>query len=275
MNKNSKEILIFLVITFIFSYALEFYVVFNGGVKAFGFFLLTVLMWIPGLVSIVQRLVQKSGFDDVGLRLGSGKYYLIAFVVIFVASFISYSLGAVLNLREFGMVSGVPISKIVLQYSIIFGIGLISAFGEELGWRGFLVPKIYSTGWKYPTTITGIVWALWHLPLVAFGGYYTIQSPVLIILCYTASIMVFNYFINWLRMESGSMWVATVCHAFYNFFFQTFWLHLLFKQPGLNVKYWEVLGADAGILPALVMGAVALVVHFKMKNGLVSHQKIS
>ena len=40
------------------------------------------------------------------------------------------------------------------------------------------------------------------------------------------------------------MWVATVCHAFYNFFFQTFWLHLLFKQPGPNVKYWEVLGAE-------------------------------
>lgn len=69
MNKNSKDILIFLLITFIFSYALEFYVVFNGGVKAFGFFLLTGLMWIPGLVSIVQRLVQKSGFGDVGLRL--------------------------------------------------------------------------------------------------------------------------------------------------------------------------------------------------------------
>lgn len=269
MNKNSKDILIFLLITFIFSYALEFYVVFNGGVKAFGFFLLTGLMWIPGLVSIVQRLVQKLGFDDVGLRLGKGKYYLIAFVVIFVASFISYFLGAVFNLREFGLVSGVPISKIVLQYSIIFGIGLVSALGEELGWRGFLVPKIYNTGWKYPTITTGLIWALWHLPLVAFGGYYTVQSPIMIMLCYTASIMVLNYFINWLRIESGSMWVATVCHAFYNFFFQTFWLHLLFKQPGANVKYWEVLGADAGVLPALMMGIIVVAGYSKMKKSLV------
>ena len=163
-----------------------------------------------------------------------------------------------------GFPEGVPLDKILTQFTIIFLIGVFSALGEEIGWRGFLTPKAYALGWKLPTLKTGLIWAIWHLPIVAFGGYYKDANPLMIVALYTGMILALNIFMNWIRLYSGSVVVATMAHAFYNFFFQTFWFHLLFKNPGINEKYWLMLGGDMGAFVTSVFLAIAFFGYSKL-----------
>ena len=184
---------------------------------------------------------------------------MIAFLFPFTSSFLVFLACSFLGFREIGLLSGSQLSTVIAQLPIILILGILGAFGEEIGWRGFLTPKIYTAGWKFPTTISGTIWAVWHLPIVAFGGYYQGISPSILIVLYFVSILVLNVYMNWIRLFSGSVIVATSAHAFYNFFFQVFWLHLLFKEPGPNEKYWLMVGGDMGIMTSVVLLALILI----------------
>jgi hypothetical protein len=75
MNVKS-QVLVFILTTLLISWSYEAFVIFHGGVKSFGLPGLILLMWVPGLVSILFRL--KYGFKDIGFRLGQGKFYIYA-----------------------------------------------------------------------------------------------------------------------------------------------------------------------------------------------------
>lgn len=247
-----KHLVLFLIITFVLSYAYSAFVIMSGGVKNFGIAGLVLMMWIPGLVSLVYRKFSKIGFRDVGWKIGSFKYHLIALVCPIVLALLTNWIATLFSIREFSLLPAAAWEKFgpIVIVSLIAGI--VGALGEELGWRGFLVPKIFDTKIRFPLFATGIIWALWHLPMVVFGGYYKIGEPLMIATTYAISIIGIGYFIGWLRMVSGSVWVATMAHTSHNFFFQLFVPYVLFAKEGTNAKWWEVVGADAGIVPALL-----------------------
>jgi membrane protease YdiL (CAAX protease family) len=132
------------------------------------------------------------------------------------------------------------------------GLGLIAAFGEELGWRGFLLPKMVTGGISHPYFTSGLVWAGWHLPLIAFAGYYTTGHVFIMALAYGVSIIAINFVISELRMRSDSVWVATVFHASHNFFFQLAVPTLVFARPGARSDLWEIIGGDCGLIVAVL-----------------------
>ncbi|MBT4761393.1 MAG: CPBP family intramembrane metalloprotease [Bdellovibrionaceae bacterium] len=268
---EKQQLFVFIILTFALSYALEFYIIFNGGVKSLssGFALIIGLMWIPGVVALfVSKFLSKS-WSHMGFKKLGGRALLLAFFIPLVLAFISYYICALLDIREFGLTAGIPIKKILINLILVFIIGGISALGEEIGWRGFLQPKVISIGWKYPALYTGLIWALWHLPLVAFGGYYENQNPFVTMVTYTLAILAFNYFIFWLREVTKSVWVATMAHTSYNFFFQTFWLLLLFRKESSNIEYWNLLGGDTGLIPAALFAVLVIVI--KKFNKQINH----
>lgn len=262
--QTKRQIFYFLALTFTFSFALQFYVIFNGGMENFGTGVLIGLMWIPGTISLIMRLIYKD-WSDIGHKIKNKKTILYAFFVPMFASLISCYICHLLDIRIFKMISGAPISKIALQVVFGLGIGFIAALGEELGWRGFLIPKIYNTNIKLPTLVVGGIWALWHIPIVAFTGYYQTLSPLYVIVLYSLSVLGLNYFICWLRMESGSMWIATLAHTAYNFFFQLFWAYTLFKTPGENAHLWEYMGGDIGLFPIITSLIIFMIGYFKFE----------
>jgi len=262
-----KKILYFLTLTFILSYLVEMFIVFNGGVNSFGIFMLTGLMWLPGLSSLSVRLAAND-WDDIGLKLGSINNHFLGFIISFALSFLVFYLCSLFGIRKMALVSDVPLQKIIAQLGIVFAIGYFSALGEELGWRGFLTPKIYSMGIKHPTLISGVIWASWHMPLVALGGYYASISPIIVVTLYSLMILTLNVFMNWIRLFSGSVFVATSAHAFYNFFFQTFWFHLLFKAPGPNGDYWLHFGGDMGIFTTIAFFMILLFGKYVIKQNI-------
>jgi membrane protease YdiL (CAAX protease family) len=91
----------------------------------------------------------------------------------------------------------------------------ILAFGEEAGWRGFLQPALRPLGDWPAVLITGIVWGIWHSPVILLG--YNFDRPNLfgVVLMIVGAVAV-GTFLGWLRIWSGSIWPAVLGHGAFN-----------------------------------------------------------
>ncbi|MEU3527925.1 CPBP family intramembrane glutamic endopeptidase [Streptomyces sp. NPDC038707] len=91
-------------------------------------------------------------------------------------------------------------------------------FGEELGWQGYLFPRLAQEGGRRRLirayALTGTAFALWHLPTLLMGGQYPghpwyVSVPAMLVSC----LLILPVF-TWLRLRSGSVVPAVIGHAF-------------------------------------------------------------
>ena len=253
---DRNQALIFIASVLVISWSFEAFIIVNGGVRNFGPLWLIALMCIPGVLSIALRLILNSGFGDIGLRAGKGRYYIYAIAVPLLLALLMGLVSAFFDIRKFSPISAERLIQVTPVLLSLLGLGLIGAFGEELGWRGFLLPKMMSGGFKSPYFACGLVWASWHLPLIAFGDFYQTDNTLLMALIYGLGIIAISLFFSELRMRSDSVWVAVIAHASHNFFFQLMVPVLLFIVPGSHSELWEMVASDTGLCVA-VLYAVA------------------
>jgi len=122
--------------------------------------------------------------------------------------------------------SGLPWGLVVALYALVkAGPGilpvLVYALGEEIGWRGFLVPELAKVA-SYPVTAvcSGLIWAAWHYPIMIFADYNA-GTPIWFgLVCFTVSAVGNSFAFTWLRMRSGSLWSSTILHGSHNLFIQ-------------------------------------------------------
>jgi membrane protease YdiL (CAAX protease family) len=102
------------------------------------------------------------------------------------------------------------VSPIVLTMHLVGSIFIIG-LGEELGWRGWLLPKLAQTRTlKHATILVFISWALWHLPLF-FAGY-RIAIP------FTILVLALSIIFTWLwNRVGGNVVVLIIAHASVDF----------------------------------------------------------
>lgn len=155
------------------------------------------LMWAPTLGAIlVRKVILKESLrvPEARLRLGALRPYLIVMAVMPVMFAVVYAITVLLGLGTLDMslktfmaqiesVSGQPLDLPAPAWVMIAGILLSSIFaapflnsvfalGEEYGWRGFLLPKLLPLGRWQAHLIGGVIWGLWHAPLVLMGFNY-------------------------------------------------------------------------------------------------------
>lgn len=261
MNDRNQAV-IFIALVLAISWSFEAFIIVNGGVRNFGPIWIVALMCIPGMLSIALRLILKSGFGDVGFRAGKGRYHFYAIAIPLLLALLVGLLSSVFDIRKFSPISSEQLTQITPVLLSVLGLGLIGAFGEELGWRGFLLPKMMSGGFKRPYLACGLVWASWHLPLIAFGDFYQTDNALLMALVYGLGILAMSLLFSELRVRSGSVWVATIAHAAHNFFFQFAFPVLLLTLPGLQSELWEVVAGDTGLwIAALYLAAYLIFRH--------------
>lgn len=265
---DRHQALIFIVAVLAVSWSFEAFIIANGGVRNFGPVWIVALMCIPGALSIALRLVLNSGFGDVGFGAARRCYYLYAIAVPLVLACLVALASDVFDIRKFSPISPEQLAPIAPVLLAVLGLGLIGAFGEELGWRGFLLPKLMSGGFKHPQLTCGLVWASWHLPLIAFGGFYQADNALLMALVYGLGIVAMSFVFSELRVRSGSVWIAAIAHAAHNFFFQFAFPVLLLTAPGAHSALWDLVAGDTGLCIAVLYMATYFVFrHFLARNG--------
>jgi membrane protease YdiL (CAAX protease family) len=153
---------------------------------------------------------------------------------------------------------GLPISPIAatVLYVLLagsFGLarGLASALGEEIGWRGFLVPELFKKiGFTGTALISGLVWSCWHYPLLIWGDYNSGTPPWYGLTCFTVMVVSLSFIFAWLRLKSGSLWTAALLHASHNLYIQGIFTPLT-RDTGKTAWYIDEFGA---VLPLVVLG---------------------
>jgi membrane protease YdiL (CAAX protease family) len=88
-------------------------------------------------------------------------------------------------------------------------------FGEEWGWRGYLLPRLLTLGQWRALLVGGVIWGLWHAPLILLGYNYP-QHPVLGILLFTVVCVLLGILLGWMRLATGSIWSAVIAHGSIN-----------------------------------------------------------
>lgn len=144
--------------------------------------IVALLMWPSAIGAFVaRRFVDRSGFADSGLRWPAWRYAVFAWFLpvglttaSLVISLPLYSFDANLSaLPRSGPVSPQMLVaiQVVAALTVAIPINSIFAFGEELGWRGYLLPRLQELLGYWPGLLGhGAIWGLWHAPLIAVSN---------------------------------------------------------------------------------------------------------
>ncbi|UYO98005.1 CPBP family intramembrane metalloprotease [Microbacterium sp. M28] len=94
-------------------------------------------------------------------------------------------------------------------------INAVMAFGEELGWRGFLVPALRQYGTWPALLMSGVVWGAWHAPVILLG-YNFGRTDLTGVLIMVGGCVAWGILLGWLRLRSASVWPAVFAHGAIN-----------------------------------------------------------
>ena len=84
-----------------------------------------------------------------------------------------------------------------------------------------MVPNLFrAMGFTKTCFISGIIWAVWHFPLIISGKYLNGIPIAVSLLQLVIVILGMTFIINWVRLKSGSVWTAVLLHASHNLYMQ-------------------------------------------------------
>ena len=130
-------------------------------------------------------------------------------------------------------------------------LALTFALAEEIGIRGYLLPKLLPLGRRRALAISGLVWATWHIPLIVMTTIFPVGNKSISIPLFYAAIVAASFFYGYLRIYTESVWPASIAHAVHNAAWGALGAFTATSSPVLVNKY---LAGDFGLL--IVAGAV-------------------
>jgi membrane protease YdiL (CAAX protease family) len=113
----------------------------------------------------------------------------------------------------------IALSQLVAAITIGPVINTFVAFGEEFGWRGFLLQHLLPLGKRHAIVLTGVIWGIWHWPLVAMGYNYGLGYPAAPWLGFAVTVwmtFLLGTLFAWVTLRSGSVWPAAIAHGTIN-----------------------------------------------------------
>ncbi len=228
-------------------------------------------MWIPALAAwITVRYVSHEGSRVLRLRLSPLRPYLQTMLAIPALYALIYGLSWLLGLGQpdWGMQwlrdlaaqvgSTKPLPSPALFWPLLFlltvlvtpFVNALFGLGEEIGWRGYLLPHLMPLGAKRAYLLTGLIWGVWHAPLVLVGFNYP-GHPYLgvgMMCLFTTAI---GLYIGAMAQRYESTLLAGWMHGLVNSQSYGIW-RVLF--PTMN----PLLGGTAGVVGILVWATAGL-----------------
>jgi membrane protease YdiL (CAAX protease family) len=222
------------------------------------------LMWSPFVASLAARLVSREGLFDVSFRWGGRLGWVCvgrAFAFPLLVGFLAYGVAWLSGLASFEpppvakfpwmpWASGRFVVRLFLNGALGTAFGSLFAAGEELGWRGYLLVRMRDAGLPRPVLLGGVVWGLWHVPLIVTGQYTVGANVALAVPVFCLDIVAASYLFAYVRLRSGSVWPAVLAHAAWNAVIQG-----VFDRSTHGESVWV---GEAGILTAVAGVVVAL-----------------
>lgn len=275
-RSSRVQILIYLVLVFAFSSIFYFLILHSGSLgNGRGMYVLG-LMWCPALAGMLTLRLNGRSIAEMGWKWGETKYQIqswfipllyasIAYAIVWTAGFGGFGnreyLDALVRQMHLGGPRWISIAVGIFltgTYGLIRSVA--SALGEEIGWRGFLVPELSkTTSFTVTSLISGIVWSLWHYPVLIYGDYNAGTATWYALTCFTVMVVAISFVFAWMRLKSGSLWTGAILHASHNLYIQAIFTPLT-RNTGKTAWYIDEFGC---VLPLV---AIVFAVYFWSKR---------
>lgn len=233
--------------------------------------LYAVMMFVPGIAAIITSLLYKDKIRDYGWRFGKAKFLAYAYLLPIIVAALAYGFSWMSPLAEFytdevtmyqwsqmlGFELPAPaLIGIISKGVIAFMIAFILVTGEEIGWSGFLTPKLLKiTSIPITSVVVGLYWSVWHYPAIIGGlynSYYT--APLWIKLIGFTLVMTSASFIRTVLIsKSKSVWIGSILHASHNVILMGVFFDLTVKKG-----YAGYVVSETGIIAGIVYAVVAI-----------------
>lgn len=240
------------------------------------------LMLYPAIAVIITRIVTREGFHNSFLGFGkrnSGKYYALAVLYPIALPYVSALLLHLFVVKNGSITDSAALSDgtsavAMLLLSIVSGFAMaVHGFGEELGWRGYLTPKLEEL-MPAPAAVivTGIIWALWHGPLLAYGydfgrdyDFFPYGGFIaMIVMC-----VFWSAFLTWLTKRTNSVYPAALCHMLIDTVLNANLMPFAYNANGdkFELRTNDFWGQIISVFPMIIAaGAVSMVLMWRKKS---------
>ncbi len=218
-------------------------------------------MYMPALATIiVQKMVRKKPvIEPLQVRLHFNWWWVIAWLLPFLIAIFAFGLGLLFPGVEYspdlaGLLARFESSVdpqqleqmrrqlesasgtlfwIVLAQGLVAGltINALAAFGEELGWRGLLLTAWKDWGFWRVSLATGLIWGIWHAPLILRGHNYP-QHPQVGVIMMIAFTTLLSPLLTYVRLRAQSVVAAALMHGSVN---ASYGLSILLLKGGNDV----------------------------------------
>jgi len=247
---ESKRIWLYLLFAFGIAWAIDLVIYMTGGLTdlktgSLPWILLVVSMAAPALANLLMRRITGEGSKNLYLRprfKQTKRYWLLAWLgtpLLVLLGMVMYyillpkyfdptlsaesKLLAQLAQRTGKVLPITPVMLFIIQITqailIAPFINGLAAFGEEFGWRAYLLPKLMPLGGRKAMLVMGLIWGLWHWPAIFMGFEFGLSYPgfpwlgPIAMLWFT---FVVGTFLGWLTLKVGSVWPAALAHGSIN-----------------------------------------------------------
>jgi CAAX protease family protein len=216
-----RRIATFLALTFSFTAVVASLAIGIGTDGASGDLLGLGVMWSPGLAGLITVFLFQRNFRGMGWGLGKSRYLLVGYGLPLAECSLVYGVVWAIGLGDLrGDALGVVESILNVTPGLLMGAFL--ALGEELGWRGLLVPELAKiTGFARTALASGAIHAVWHWPFVLFLGFSSAAPRWFALSVLTTTVTLAAFLAAWLRLRSGSLWPVVIAHATFNLYVQS------------------------------------------------------
>jgi len=265
-NEIAKQVMTFLAITTVITAGVFIWMFAGAKDNVTAVF---VMMWTPGISAMLTSAIHKDNIGDYGWRPGKARFLVYGYLLPLIVSIVGYGIVWLSGLADF---STVEVTKykwarmlgfdlpapfvigILSKMSLGFIVTIAFVLGEEIGWSGYLTPKLLRlTSVPATSLLVGGYWAVWHYPAI-IGGFYGTGAPLWVALPGFTLVLVGE---SWVRTvlvsKSKSLWVGVVLHASGNII-----LMGMFWEMTVHKGYANYLLSESGVFVGVVYVIIAV-----------------
>ncbi len=238
MRPVTKQILFFLALVFLFSSLPYTIMIHSHHTRAGNGLTARLIMWCPAFSAFATCALFRIDLATLGWKWRPAKYEALAYFLPLLYAipvyaftwltvkgsfaFESFAKGMA---ESYGWPQSPHLVTFLLGIPILATLGVVgslaNALGEEIGWRGFLLPRLVGRfGFTLGCAISGSIWAVWHYPGLLWSDYNAGTNPRYALTCFTLMVIADAFIMGWLRLKSGSLWPCALFHASHNLFIQ-------------------------------------------------------
>ncbi len=219
------------------------------------------LMFLPALSALAMMLVigrdgyTRDGWRRLGLGRAGFRRWPAALLLPAAALGGGYLAATAAGAAAPEPLPGAPGAARALNYLLLVAFYTFTfSLGEELGWRGYLLPRLMAFGHRRGHLICGLAWSAFHYPVIFLSDLYLPEGNRLLgAALFTLMVMPLSFIIGELRLRTDSLWVASLMHSAHNAFDE-----VVGSQVRMTAPLGPYLAGETGIVTILIYLAAAL-----------------